>query len=143
MAAECLRADRIGHGTHLFEPSEHDAVDAVRRRGALIECCPSANVAFGVLSSVDCHPMMRMRALQIPVNISTDDPRVVDHTLCEEYEVLSEIFGLEEHDFMAMALETVDHIFDRPYRPTLRQILTDYQEQRTRETMESSKEGVE
>ena len=84
-----------------------------------------------------------MRALQIPVNISTDDPRVVDHTLCEEYEVLSEIFGLEEHDFMAMALETVDHIFDRPYRPTLRQILTDYQEQRTRETMESSKEGVE
>lgn len=121
-----LQADRVGHGTHLYMPCQFPVAEEVKARGVLVECCPTSNVAFGVLPRLKDHPLPDMLKQEIPVAINTDDPRVVRLTLSQEYGILSSAFGLSEKDLLSIALNAVNHIFDKSYQSTLKNILRNY-----------------
>ena len=122
-AVTLLQADRVGHGTHLYAPCQFPVAEEIKARGVLVECCPTSNVAFGVLPRLEEHPLLKMLEQGIPVTLNTDDPRVVRLALSEEYGIVSSAFGLSEKDLLSIELNAADHIFDKSYQCTLKNIL--------------------
>lgn len=105
-----LGAQRIGHGTRLFQSQE--AVQCVLDHGVAIETCLTSNYYTGAVSRLEDHPMPRMLQAGIPVSINADDPSVI-HCLKleEEYRVASEVLGLDDTTIKKIIKNSVEHGF--------------------------------
>jgi adenosine deaminase len=69
-AIELLGADRIDHGVRAIED---DAVVALlAERGIPLGVCPTSNIALKVYSSMEAHPLDRLRRAGVRVSINTD-----------------------------------------------------------------------
>jgi adenosine deaminase len=87
---EC-HADRIGHGTRLFEDPSLERYVADRR--IPLEVCPTSNVQTRVAASLAAHPIGRYHAEGIRVTISTDNRLMSAVTLTDEYAGLAAAHG--------------------------------------------------
>lgn len=85
-----LRVERIGHGVQCIE--DPALVDHIIEHGIVLEVCPGSNVALGVASSWDTHPIEALRSRGVKVTVSTDDPPFFHTSLNREYERLSDTF---------------------------------------------------
>jgi adenosine deaminase len=85
-------ADRIGHGTRLFEDPELLAY--VRDRGIAIEINLTSNVQTRVVPDVAAHPLGRYLAAGLNVTLCSDNWLMSGVTLSGEYALAARAFGL-------------------------------------------------
>jgi adenosine deaminase len=82
-ALHYCRADRIGHGTRLYENAELEAYITDRR--IPLEICLTSNVQTRAVPSYEEHPVRRYYDLGIVVSLNTDNRLMSRTTLTEEY----------------------------------------------------------
>jgi adenosine deaminase len=82
-AIRALRVDRVGHGTRAIE--DPALVDHLAEQRIPLELCIISNLRTGVISSVETHPARKYFERGIPISINTDDPKLFDCSLAEEY----------------------------------------------------------
>lgn len=82
-ALHYCRADRIGHGTRLYENAELEAYVTDRR--IPLEICLTSNVQTRAVPSYEKHPVRRYYDLGIVVSLNTDNRLMSRTTLTDEY----------------------------------------------------------
>jgi len=82
-ALHYCRADRIGHGTRLYENAELEAYITDRR--IPIEICITSNVQTKAVPSYEEHPVRRYFDLGMVVSLNTDNRLMSATTLTDEY----------------------------------------------------------
>lgn len=90
-ALDHLRVERVGHGVRAAEDSA--LVERLAREGIVLEVCPGSNLALGLYRHLKEHPVERLRALGVPITISTDDPPFFRTTMPHEFERLRDVHG--------------------------------------------------
>jgi adenosine deaminase len=95
-------ADRIGHGTRLFE--DPDLLAYVRDRGIPIEINLTSNVQTRVVSGAGAHPLGRYLTAGLTVTLCTDNWLMSGVTLSGEYALAARVFGLGRADIEALLL---------------------------------------
>lgn len=117
-AVRDLGVSRIGHGVRAIE--DLALVEELAENGIVLEVCPGSNVALGVYPRLVDHPIDKLRARDVPVTVSTDDPPFFHTTLSREYEALADAFGWAEDDFASLNKAAARAAFcDAPTRATL------------------------
>ncbi|MEM9708180.1 MAG: adenosine deaminase [Pseudomonadota bacterium] len=100
-ALDDLGVERIGHGVRAIE--DPALVERLAENGTVLEVCPGSNIALGVYSAWQDHPIERLREAGVKVTVSTDDPPFFHTTMGAEYERLAETFGWDEAAFDGIA----------------------------------------
>lgn len=100
-AVEVLGVDRIGHGVAAVQ--DRNVMELLRDRRIPVEICLSSNLFTGTVARLEDHPLPRLRAAGVPVVICTDDPAMEATTLCREYRMAAEAFGLDEQELQELA----------------------------------------
>lgn len=108
-AVHLARADRIGHGTRLFEDAELEAL--VREKQLALEVCITSNVQTGVSPSYGQHPVRRYFREGIPVVLCTDNRLMSGVTLTDEYAFAHEHLNFTWDDLLAIARSGFVHAF--------------------------------
>ncbi|MCJ7716764.1 MAG: adenosine deaminase [Anaerolineales bacterium] len=91
-AIEDLGAERIGHGIRVLE--DLDVVALARERGTVFEVCVTSNHHSGVVEELKEHPIKQMLKEGLNITINTDDPSISRIDLSNEYQTVSEVFGM-------------------------------------------------
>jgi len=91
-AIEDLGAERIGHGIRVLE--NPDVVALARERGTVFEVCVTSNHHSGIVDELSEHPIKQMIKEGLNVTINTDDPSISRIDLSNEYQTVSEVFGM-------------------------------------------------
>ena len=86
-----LGVTRIGHGVRSCESEE--TIINLSKENILLEVCPGSNIALGLYSSLDDHPINFLLNKDLPIAISTDDPPFFSTSLSKEYQDLHDVFG--------------------------------------------------
>jgi adenosine deaminase len=100
-----LRPERIGHGTRAAEDPALVAHLAATRLP--VEACPLSNVATGVVGSLEEHPIRRLRDAGVLVTVNTDDPKMFNNLLAEEYALLHGRLGFSADEVRGLLLDAV------------------------------------
>jgi adenosine deaminase len=111
-AALDLPVSRIGHGVRAIE--DPAVVDEIARRGVVLECCPTSNVALGVFGSFDEHPLPALRSAGVRVTLGSDDPPYFGASVGGEYAVARERFGMSDADLRAITRTAIEASFAEP-----------------------------
>jgi adenosine deaminase len=82
-ALRLLGAERLGHGVRCLE--DPALVQYLVEKRIPLEVCPSSNVALGVCSDFDHHPLPRLLEAGLAVTLASDDPPLFSTTLTDEY----------------------------------------------------------
>ena len=82
-ALHYCRANRIGHGTRLFEDA--DLLGYVRDFRIPVEICLTSNVQTRVVASYDEHPLRRYFDAGLMLSLNTDNRLMSGTTVTEEY----------------------------------------------------------
>jgi adenosine deaminase len=104
-----LRACRIGHGVRVME--DQMTLDLARERGVAFEVCVTSNYQSGVVPALSVHPLPRMLQVGLNVTINTDDPRVSQITLSDEYRTVCEDLGLPIHTLRERVIAAAEAAF--------------------------------
>ena len=86
-AIRTLAVDRIGHGTRAVEDPALVALLAERRLP--LEMCPISNLRTGVVPTISAHPIRTLFDAGVLVTVNTDDPKMFNTSLQDEYEALA------------------------------------------------------
>ena len=113
-------ANRIGHGTRLFEDASLEAYVIDRR--IPLEVCPTSNVQTRVAASFAEHPLKRYVELGAVVTLNTDNVLMSGVTLTDEYIRCATHLGYDLPQLGELAMAAFDAAF-LPYaeRRLLRQ----------------------
>ena len=103
---------RISHGVRAVE--DPALVEELARRGIVLECCPTSNVALGVYPSFDAHPLPALRAAGVRVTLGSDDPPYFGASVGGEYAVARERFGLGDAELLELTRTAIDASFAEP-----------------------------
>lgn len=90
-AVRALGVDRIGHGTRAAE--DPALVAWLVEHRVPIEMCPISNLRTGVVASLGAHPIRAFFDAGAVVTVNTDDPRMFNTSLEDEYEALATHLG--------------------------------------------------
>jgi adenosine deaminase len=99
-ALRSLEVDRIGHGTRAIEDSELVALLAARR--VPVEACPISNLRTGVVPSLAAHPIRALFDAGVIVTVNTDDPKMFNTSLEDEFEALATHLGFTWTELKAL-----------------------------------------
>ncbi len=91
-AIRSLQVNRIGHGTRAYE--DEALVDYLLKSQLPIESCPISNVKTGVVPNIQSHPIRTYFDKGLLICVNTDDPKMFQNTMVDEYLAL-----IEYHDF--------------------------------------------
>jgi adenosine deaminase len=91
LAIHLLGAERLGHGVRLRE--DPSLMEEVRQRGIALEMCPKSNVQTSVVPSLRDHPIDAYLRAGLRVTVNTDNRRVSDTSLSQEYGLMVKEFG--------------------------------------------------
>ncbi len=104
-----LRPARIGHGINAVQ--DPALVDRVAEAGTVLEVCPGSNVYLGAVPSWRDHPIEKLRAREVKVTVSTDDPPFFGTTMTREWEMLEKTFSWTEDDLRELNRVALDAAF--------------------------------
>jgi adenosine deaminase len=90
-AVRVLQVDRIGHGTRAVE--DPALVSFLAERRIPLEMCPMSNVRTGVVRALSAHPIRTLIDAGVLVTVNTDDPKMFNTSLEDEYEALASQLG--------------------------------------------------
>nr|WP_245218642.1 adenosine deaminase [Rubellimicrobium aerolatum] len=104
-----LRPERIGHG--IGAATDPALMERIAEAGVVLEVCPGSNVYLGAVPSWEKHPIEVLRAREVKVTVSTDDPPFFGTTMTREWEMLERTFGWTEDDLRALNRVALDAAF--------------------------------
>lgn len=104
-AVRALQVDRIGHGTRAAE--DETLLDYLAENQIPIEMCPLSNVRTGVVKSIQEHPVRYFFERGLLVTINTDDPKMFNNSLAEEYQLLVEHLGFSQDEIRTLILNAI------------------------------------
>jgi adenosine deaminase len=104
-----LCADRIGHGTRLFE--DPDLASYVNDRRITLEICLTSNVQTRVIPAYHAHPLRTYFDHGMSVTLSTDNRLVSGTTLTDEYLHAARALDFTLHELGEIALESFASAF--------------------------------
>jgi len=96
-----LRVDRIGHGTSAYKDPE--LLQYLIDHQIPVEMCPISNVCTASVSSLKEHPIYDFYKNGMLVSVNTDDPKMFNTSLENEYISLIDIFNLDLSDIYNLA----------------------------------------
>jgi adenosine deaminase len=111
-AALELPVTRIGHGVRAIE--DPALVAELAERGVVLECCPTSNVALGVVETFEAHPLPALRDAGVRVTLASDDPPYFGASVGGEYAVARERFGMDEAELRALTRTAIEASFAEP-----------------------------
>jgi adenosine deaminase len=97
-----LRVDRIGHGTRVHE--EPALMDYIAENKIPVELCPVSNVRTGAVKSIVDHPVRRFYECGMIISVNTDDPKMFDTSLADEYRLLVQNCGFSKKEIREIIL---------------------------------------
>lgn len=102
-------AKRIGHGIHAIENSA--VLNLIKEKDILLEVCPTSNVQTNAVDLYEKHPIYELFKKKIKISINTDNTKVSNITLSNEYKKLSNVFHFTLSDFKQMNIDSIKHAF--------------------------------
>jgi adenosine deaminase len=72
-----------------------------------LEMCPMSNVRTGVVSTLLEHPIQRYFKAGMVVTVNTDDPKMFQTRMAEEYRLLTEKCGFSKSDIRELILSGI------------------------------------
>ena len=102
-------ANRIGHGTRLFE--DRALMDYVNDRRIPIEMCLTSNVQTRAARSYESHPLRQYFDEGLNVVLSTDNRLMSATTLTDEYAHAATALGFSLHDLATVAINGFESAF--------------------------------
>jgi adenosine deaminase len=104
-AIGALKAERIGHGTSAMQDAA--LVDYLATQRIPVEMCPISNVRTAAVPSIEQHPIRAFYERGVVVTVNTDDPKMFNNSLAEEYRLLHEKLGFSQDDLRTLILQAV------------------------------------
>ena len=101
-----LGAERIGHGTRAWEDPE--LVEYLVDRRIPLEMCPISNVRTHVVGSLREHPIRRYFQAGMVVTVNTDDPKMFQTRLADEYRLLEQECGWTKAEICRLILSAIE-----------------------------------
>ncbi len=101
-AIKQLRVQRIGHGTCVYK--EPELLDYIAENEIPIELCPMSNVRTGVVNSIMEHPIRKYFEYGLIISVNTDDPKMFNTSLANEYHMLVQNCGFTKKDICKIIL---------------------------------------
>ena len=101
-AIKTLHAQRIGHGTRVFEDPK--LLDYIAKNKIPLELCPMSNVRTGVVNNITDHPIRKYFKHGLIISINTDDPKMFNTSLAGEYRSLVEDCGFSKREICEIML---------------------------------------
>ncbi len=108
-AIELLGADRIDHGVRAI--GDASVVALLAERQIPLGVCPTSNLLLGVYSSMEAHPIERLRREGVAVSVNTDDPALLGTSIEREYALCRDAFAWSDADVRAVARTSIDASF--------------------------------
>lgn len=108
-AIDILHVDRIGHGIRAAE--DESLVRFLAEKRIPLECCPTSNVATGIVRDWNAHPIARLFRAGVFVTVGTDDPAMFRTTLVDEWDVLHRRLGLDAGEVLRIGRNTFEAAF--------------------------------
>jgi len=105
-AVEVLGAQRIGHG--LSAAADPVLMAELVERGIALEVCPTSNLRTRAVASLAEHPWPVLVAAGVTVTLASDDPGMFDTTLCDEYRLVRDQFGISAAGLADLARIALD-----------------------------------
>jgi adenosine deaminase len=69
--------------------------------------CPLSNVRTGVVALIDEHPIRRYFERGLVVSVNTDDPKMFNNSLAEEYRLLEKHLGFSRDEIRVLILQGI------------------------------------
>ena len=104
-----LCADRIGHGTRLYE--DPDLASYVNDRRITLEICLTSNVQTRVVPAYDAHPLRTYFDHGMSVTLNTDNRLISGTTLTDEYLHAARALDFTLRELGEMALQSFASAF--------------------------------
>jgi adenosine deaminase len=104
-ATDALQAERIGHGARAGEDPR--LLDVLAERQIPIEMCPLSNVRTGVVKDIAAHPIRKYFERGLFVTVNTDDPKMFNNSLAEEYALLVAVLGFSPSELEQLILNGI------------------------------------
>ena len=108
-AVYLARAQRIGHGTRLFE--DPALLAHVRDQSIPLEVCLTSNIQTGAAATYAGHPVRQYRAEGIPVVLCTDNRLMSGVSVSDEYRHAEEHLGWSWNDLVSIARTGFERAF--------------------------------
>ncbi len=122
---QVLGAERIGHGTSAVQ--DPALVRHLAETGTPVEVCPTSNVATGAVERLELHPLKELVDAGVQVSINSDDPPMFGTTLTREYQIATELLGLDAFGVADLARAAVRASFlDDASKRRLEREIADY-----------------
>ena len=100
-----LNVDRIGHGTNAKE--DRELINYLITNKIPVEMCPISNVRTSSAKSLKEHPIYDFYKSGMIVSVNTDDPKMFNTTMYNEYISLIETFNLDLSDIYNLAKNSI------------------------------------
>jgi len=104
-AINSLAAQRIGHG--IAAAQDPALMDYLGEHGIALEVCPTSNLRTRAVARLEDHPFQALRQAGVMLTLNSDDPGMFDTTLCKEYEIAHNTFGLSSAELADLARAAV------------------------------------
>jgi len=106
------KANRIGHGTRLFENG--DMMNYVNDHRIPLEICLSSNVQTKAVSNIEAHPLPMFFRKGLRVTINTDNRLITDTTVTDELLLANKVFGFSMFEIKSLIMNGFKSMF-QPY----------------------------
>jgi adenosine deaminase len=100
-----LEVDRIGHGTRAIDDPK--LVQYIIEKKIPLEMCPLSNLRTQVIDSIKSHPIRSFFDRGALVTVSTDDPKMFNNSLAEEFEQLVTEHHFSKNEIKQLTLNSV------------------------------------
>lgn len=108
-AIHYLGAQRIGHGTSLFQ--DEDLLRYVADHQIGLEVCLTSNMQTKSVQDITKHPIRSYFDQNVPVTINTDSTLISGTTLSKEYELAAKLFGFNKEEIKKIMLNAFEQAF--------------------------------
>lgn len=108
-AIHYLGAQRIGHGTNLFE--DKDLLKYVVDRQIGLEVCLTSNLQTKSVMDIKKHPIRSYFDQNIPITINTDSTLISGTSLSREFNLAHQLFGFNREDLQQIMLNSFEQAF--------------------------------
>lgn len=93
-AIEQFQAGRIGHGIRVLDNPETTRLAV--KAGTVFEVCLTSNVQSGAVADISSHPLRKMMQAGLAVTLNSDDPKIFNISLGDEYRLACQRLGLTD-----------------------------------------------
>lgn len=108
-AVELLGAERIGHGVAIKDMQE--AYDLVKKKGIILEMCPTSNVQTKAANSYEDHPIMEFFRDGVKVSFNTDNRTVSGTTVTDECNYMNKSKSITMDEYRKIYMDSVEASF--------------------------------